>query len=264
MIHLKTTVWNGFTSWFLGLLPSLPESDISVYSTLSRCHLLCTQTPEGISKIHIWFCKSFFHHVPPFPSGSACDFQTLCDSAHLHPFWKELNIRKHLFLLTFSSTSHIEKSKVKVGGIKRNSFWPSIPVNFCEVHCKCSGLPEEKIHQINPFPWWIANNWQVKVRDCASTISEMKDTTGLGSQNKSRKIFFFLHTGWYIPKNPVSQRNCLVFYQGQKVCPRSRSSKQSLIIRSFGYYVHLAGTRIKSYFFYSFFNQIFLNDVKKF
>ena len=85
--------------------------------------------------------------------------------------------------------SHWKLLRQKGKKIKRKSFllaW--IPLNFCEAHSRSSGPPEKTIDQIHPFSWWMANNWKVKPRDCASIKSDLKDITGLGSHHKSRKI----------------------------------------------------------------------------
>lgn len=77
---------------------------------------------------------------------------------------------------------------------RKSSLLASIPLNFSEAHSRNSGPPEKTIDQIHSFPWWMANNWKIKPRDCASIKSDLKDITGLGSHHKSGKkknISFF-------------------------------------------------------------------------
>lgn len=155
MIHLKTTVWNGFTSWFLGLLPSLPASDISVYSTLSRCHLLCTQTPEGISKIHIWFCKSFsFTMSCRFHPEVYVIFRLFVIQHIFILFEKNSTLENICFSWLFLLLPTLKNLRWRWGELKEipsglQSLWI-----FVKLTASAVAYLSKKIHQINPFPWW--------------------------------------------------------------------------------------------------------------
>lgn len=100
------------------------------------------------------FLKSIYDFVNLFLSPCPAVSIRKCDSAHLHPFWKELNIRNICFSWLFLLLPTLKNLRWRWGELKEipsglQSLWI-----FVKLTASAVAYLSKKIHQINPFPWW--------------------------------------------------------------------------------------------------------------
>lgn len=131
-------------------------------------------------------CVSFFHpwnqRVPfQYPSHYSKATSICTQRGTRRYFWILIHPFR-IFLCFITSCCFLQKIKSENPPLWLGSLW------ICEAHGRSSIPPEKTIDQTHPFTWWMANNWKVKTRDCASIKSDLKDITGLGSHHKSGKI----------------------------------------------------------------------------
>lgn len=188
------------------------------------------------------------------PEISMCHFNILHTIQSLHlsaqkeapeDISESLYTFSYFFLCFITSCCFLQKIKSENPPLWLGSLW------ICEAGGRSSVPSEKTIDQIHPFTWWMANNWKVKTRDCASIKSDLKDITGLGSHHKSGEIILCSTQICIYIGAKFYKRADLVFYQDRTsvLSVDSGSSEHGLIFCSFGYYANLASIRVKSYFF---------------